>query len=83
MLQSVPFKTQTRTNYTASYSTKMESEAGRPTSPVTLETRSPWLLGRWSRDLCGSCAGMNILHSLAERVPSRTLPLFEIVCCSS
>jgi hypothetical protein len=81
MLQSVPFKTQTTTNYTASYSTKVKPEAGRPTSPVTLETRSPWLLGRWSRDLRGSCAGANMLHSLAERVPSRTLLRIEIMWC--
>jgi hypothetical protein len=44
------------------YGTKIESEAGPPrppTSPVTLESRSPRLLGRCSRQLRKSCAGEN------------------------
>jgi hypothetical protein len=37
-------------------------------SPVTLESRSPLLLGRCSLQLCKSCAGANMVCSLAERV---------------
>jgi hypothetical protein len=39
-----------------------------PTSPVTLESRSPWLLGRRSRQLRNSCAGASMVYSRAERV---------------
>jgi hypothetical protein len=39
-----------------------------PTSPVTLESGSPWLLGRCLRQLRKSCAGANMVYSLAERV---------------
>jgi hypothetical protein len=37
-----------------------------PTSPVTLESRSPWLLGRCSPQLRKSCAGANVVHSRVE-----------------
>jgi hypothetical protein len=52
----------------------MRSEAGPPqcntlpTSLVTLESRSPWLLGRHWRQLRKSCAGANTMYSRAERV---------------
>jgi hypothetical protein len=52
----------------------MKSKAGPlpcntlPTSPVTLEPRSPWLLGRCSRQLRKSCAGSGMVQSRVERV---------------
>jgi hypothetical protein len=58
------------------YSTKMKSEAGPPQhdryfpSPQRhfLESRSPWLIGRCSSQLCKSCSREHMLHSRAERV---------------
>jgi hypothetical protein len=38
-----------------------------PTSPVTLESRSPWLLGRCSSQPRKSFAGANMVYSRAER----------------
>jgi hypothetical protein len=35
---------------------------------MTFESRSPWLLGRCSRQLRKSCAGANMVYSRAERV---------------
>jgi hypothetical protein len=72
-VQGVPFKTQPNNNHVL-YGTKMESEAGPlpcntlPTSRVTFESRSPWLLGRCLRHLSKSYAGANTLYSRAERV---------------
>jgi hypothetical protein len=73
-LQDVPLKTQTPT--VSFHGTKVKSEAGPslrskqtlPTSPVTLESRSPFLLGRCSRQLRKSCACANTVYSRAERV---------------
>jgi hypothetical protein len=45
--------------------TVQKSEAGLPTSPVTLESRSPWLLGRCSRQLRKSSAGAKMVYSRA------------------
>jgi hypothetical protein len=39
-----------------------------PTSPVKLESRSPWLIGRCSRQLRKRCAGADMAYSQAERV---------------
>jgi hypothetical protein len=39
-----------------------------PSTPVTLESRSPWLLGRCSRQLRKRCARANMVYSRAERV---------------
>jgi hypothetical protein len=39
-----------------------------PNSPVTLESRSPLLLGRCSRQLRKSCAGANMVYSGTKRV---------------
>jgi hypothetical protein len=39
-----------------------------PNLTVTLESRSPLLLGRCSRQLRKSCAGANMMYSRAERV---------------
>jgi hypothetical protein len=36
-----------------------------PVFPVTLKSRSPWLLGHCSCQLHKSCAGMNIVYSQA------------------
>jgi hypothetical protein len=53
----------------------MKAEEGPPTCnkysqsyPVTLESRSPWLLGRCIRQLCNSCASANMVYSRAECV---------------
>jgi hypothetical protein len=35
---------------------------------MTLTSRSPWLLGRYSRQLRKRCAGANMVYSRAERV---------------
>jgi hypothetical protein len=54
--------------------TKMKSETVPPQSntlpvpPVTLESTSPWLLGRYSHQLRKSCAGANMMYSRAKRV---------------
>jgi hypothetical protein len=50
------------------YGTKMKSEAGSPlpNSLVTLEPRSPWLLGRYLRQLCKSYAGANMVYLRAN-----------------
>jgi hypothetical protein len=51
------------------YNTKTKSEAGPPLCntlpnfPVTLESRSPWLLGRCSCQLHKNCAGTNMVFS--------------------
>jgi hypothetical protein len=57
------------------YGTKMKSEAGPPPRnrlsqlpPMTLDSRSPLLLGRCSSQLLRSCAGANIVYSRTERV---------------
>jgi hypothetical protein len=47
----------------AYYGTKIKSETG-----PTLESRSPWLLGRCSNRLRKSCAGAKMVCSRAERV---------------
>jgi hypothetical protein len=36
--------------------------------PLTLESRSLWLLGRCSRQLCKSCAGADMVYSQVECV---------------
>jgi hypothetical protein len=39
-----------------------------PTSPVTSESKSPWLLGRFSRQMRKSCTGVIMVFSRAEPV---------------
>jgi hypothetical protein len=56
------------------YGTNMKSEADPvpfnrfPTSHLTMESRSPLLLGRCSHHLCKSCTGANMVYSRADRV---------------
>jgi hypothetical protein len=56
------------------YGTKIKEEAGPfhkktlPTSPVTLDPKSPLLLGRCSSQLHKNCARANIVYSRAENV---------------
>jgi hypothetical protein len=55
------------------YSTKINSEAGsslrsRISQPPTPESRSPWLPGHYSHQLCKNCAGANMVHSQTEHV---------------
>jgi hypothetical protein len=54
------------------FDSKIKSEAGPPPcsrlSPVTLQSRSRWLLGRCSRQSLKSYAGANMVYSRAECV---------------
>jgi hypothetical protein len=68
----------TATQLLSFFGTKMNSEAcpspcnrlsqPTPPPPVTLQSRSPLLLGRWSRHLRKRCAGANMVYSRAECV---------------
>lgn len=44
---------------------------------MTLESRSPFLLGRYSRQLRKSYGGAEVVNSQAERVHYRTVAYFE------
>jgi hypothetical protein len=59
--QGVPFKTQPKSNHVPRYKNEIRSTC----TPVTLESRSPYLLGRCSRQLRKSYAGANMVHSRA------------------
>jgi hypothetical protein len=71
------------------YGTKTESEAGPlsfntlPTCPLTLESRSPFLPGRCSRQLRKSCGNEHGETTGRMCVHSWTLLRIEIVCCCS
>jgi hypothetical protein len=73
-IQGVSFKTQSNNNHVPR--NKDEIKAGLPpcnrlsqrTSHVTLESRSPWLLRRCSRQLSKNCADANMVYSRAEHL---------------
>jgi hypothetical protein len=72
-MQGIPFKTQPNNNHVLRYKNEIISRSipgqySLLTSPVALESRSPWLLGRFSRQLRKSCAGANMVYSQAELV---------------
>jgi hypothetical protein len=69
-IHSVPFKTQkqSRTTVEKWNQKQVHPRVIQSPNPVTLDSRSPLLLGRCSRQLRQSCAGANMVYSRAERV---------------
>jgi hypothetical protein len=58
LIQGVPFKMQPNNNHVQD----------SPSLPLTFKSRSPWLLGRSSRQLRKICADANMVYSRGERV---------------
>jgi hypothetical protein len=73
LVQGVPFKTQPNNDHVLRHKNEIRSRSAphvidSPNLPRGTESRSPWLLGRCSLQLCKSCAGANIVYLRAECV---------------
>jgi hypothetical protein len=84
--QGVPFKMQPDNNHILQNKNEIRSRStpnviDSQAPPMTFESRSPWLLGHCSCQLCIRGAGVNIVYSRAERVHSRTSLCIYIICC--
>jgi hypothetical protein len=71
--QQESIKSQPKNNHVQRYKNEIISKSTPHVidflnTPVTLESRSPWFLGRCSRQLRKICAGANVMYSQAERV---------------